>query len=222
MMVMPMAMPVPMSMTMPTAAAIFIMAFSAISEQIAMLIRIALYVKIDRIGEIFDRTKLIDRDVSCRSIDHCWNAVNDISTRVLDRCWLCDREFRIGLAKDLPIAQIAIIRTIHLTDALRLYNGPLVSLSGDHRAHADALSSWDGLTHRLGIRIDLSDERNTFLCLRFDRPAHEVTERFVRVPHIGRLDLFRVRERFLEFLRRQIDTMRLCKCKPIIPQRYSW
>lgn len=167
MMVMPMAMPVPMSMTMPTAAAIFIMAFSAISEQIAMLIRIALYVKIDRIGEIFDRTKLIDRDVSCRSIDHCWNAVNDISTRVLDRCWLCDREFRIGLAKDLPIAQIAIIRTIHLTDALRLYNGPLVSLSGDHRAHADALSSWDGLTHRLGIRIDLSDERNTFLCLRF-------------------------------------------------------
>lgn len=167
MMVMPMAMPVPMSMTMPTAAAIFIMAFSAISEQIAMLIRIALYVKIDRIGEIFDRTKLIDRDVSCRSIDHCWNAVNDISTRVLDRCWLCDREFRIGLAKDLPIAQIVIIRTIHLANALRLYNGPLVSLSGDHRAHADALSSWDGLTHRLGIRIDLSDERNTFLCLRF-------------------------------------------------------
>lgn len=142
MMVMPLAMPVPMSMTMSATAAIFIMAFSAISKQIAMLIRIALYVKIDRIGEIFDRTKLIDRDVSCRSIDHCWNAVNDISTRVLDRCWLCDREFRIGLAKDLPIAQIAIIRTIHLANALRLYNGPLVSLSGDHRAHADALSSW--------------------------------------------------------------------------------
>ena len=50
-----MAMPVPMSAT----AAIFIMAFSTISEQIAMLIRIALHIEIDRIGEIFDRTKLI-------------------------------------------------------------------------------------------------------------------------------------------------------------------
>ena len=92
MMVMPMAMPVPMAMSVPTAAAIFIMAFSAISKQIAMLIRIALYVKIDRIGEIFDRTKLIDRDVSCRRIDHRWDAVDNIGARMLDRCRLRDRE----------------------------------------------------------------------------------------------------------------------------------
>ena len=128
-----------------------------------MLIRIALYVKIDRIGEIFDRTKLIDRDVSCRRIDHRWDAVDNIGARMLDRCRLRDREFRIGFAKDLPIAQIAIIRTIHLTDALRLDNRPLMGLGSDHRAHADALSCRDGLAHRLGIGIDLSDERNLSL-----------------------------------------------------------
>ena len=84
------------------------------------------------------------------------------------------------------------IRAIHLTDALRLDNRPLMGLGSDHRAHADALSCWDGLAHRLGIRIDLSDERDAFLRLRFDRPTHEIAERLVRVPHIGRLDLFRV------------------------------
>ena len=46
-------------------------------------------------------------------------------------------------------AQIAVIRSVYLADALGLDNRALEGLGGDHGAHADAVSLWYGHSHGL-------------------------------------------------------------------------
>ena len=59
------------------------------------------------------------------------------------------KEGGVGFAYDFPVAQIAVIRSVYLADALGLYNRTLEGLGGDHGAHTDAVSLWYGHSHGL-------------------------------------------------------------------------
>ena len=96
-----------------------------------------------RVGEVLDRLELVAGNVSGGSAEQGRDAVDDRGAGVLDGRGLHDMELGLGLAEDLPIAHIAVVRAVDLADGLFLDGDALHGLDGDDRGHADGMAGLD-------------------------------------------------------------------------------
>ena len=101
-------------------------------------------VEMHRVGKILNRSKLFYRNVARFSSQYGRNAINNIGAGVLNGSRLFYTKDYIRLANNLPVAHIAVVRAVHLADALRLKGDALERLGGDNGAHADAVALGDG------------------------------------------------------------------------------
>ena len=169
-----------------------------------------------REGEIFDFVELVNGDNACRGVDDVGNAVYDGCAGVLNGSGFHNVELGIGLAGDLPVAHIAVVRSINFADALSLNNRTLEGLGGNYCGHADAVTFRDSLAESCGIEVFIVEVRNAFLSVGFDSPAHFGSKGLVGAPYIGGLENFGMSNVSLKFFGGEANTMSFCKSKAIL------
>ena len=118
-------------------------------------------------------------------------------------------ELRLRLAEDLPVAQIAVVRSIDLADGLLLDGDALHGLDGNDRRHADGVARLDLLAERFAVDVLVDDARDMLLRNALDREAQLVADRLGSIPRVGRLKLGRVCDLRFKLLRRQVAAVRL-------------
>ena len=166
-------------------------------------------VVLHRVGEVFDRLELVAGDVSGRSAEQGRDAVDDRGAGVLDGRGLHDMELGLGLAEDLPIAHIAVVRAVDLADGLFLDGDALHGLDGDDRGHADGVAGLDVLAERFTVNVLVDDAGNMLLGNALDGEAELIADGFGGVPGVGRLKVGRVSDLRFKLFRRQVAAVGL-------------
>ena len=134
-------------------------------------------VVLHRVGEVLDRLELIAGDIAGGGVEQRRDAVDDRGAGVLDGRGLHNVELRLRLAEDLPVAQIAVVRSIDLADGLLLDGDALHGLDGNDRRHADGVARLDLLAERFAVDVLVDDARDMLLRNALDREAQLVADR---------------------------------------------
>ena len=128
---------------------------------------------------------------------------------MLDGRGLYDVELRLRLAEDLPIAHIAVVRSVDLADGLFLNGDALHGLDRDDRGHTDGVARLDLLAKRFAVDVLVDDAGDMLLGNALDGETELVADGFGGVPCIGRLKVGRVGNLRFKLLGREIAAVRL-------------
>ena len=155
----------------------------AYAVRLCFLFRISA-IELHGISEILVGIKLIGCDVTRRCAEKRGNTVDYRSAGMLDRCGLYDVEFGVRLARNLPVAHIAVIGTVDLAYSLLFNCNALHRFDSHDGGHSYAASGFDSLAESLGINIAVNNARHVLLVDGFNCQPELVADSLACVPGI--------------------------------------
>ena len=120
-------------------------------------------VEMQRVGSVRRRRHLLGRIVSRRRLEQLWYPVHDGRACQLHCGWACDLNHRIGFAHYGPIVPVELALCVHLSNALRHNDRPLVRYCCHNRRHACGVTCGDYPSQRLRLDVLIMGCGNEFL-----------------------------------------------------------
>ena len=141
------------------------------------------------VGKVLHGLQLVAGDIPGGGAEQGGDAVDDRGAGVLHRGGLHHVELRPGVAQDLPVAHVAVVRTVDLADGLLLHGDALHGLDGDHRGHADGIAGLDLPAQGFAVDVLVDEAGDMLLGDALDGEAQLVADGLGGIPGVGRLEV---------------------------------
>ena len=168
------------------------------------------------IGEVLVGVELIRGHIAGGSVQKARDAVHDGCAGVLHGRGLHHMELGIRLAGNPPVAHIAVVGSVNLSDGLLFHGDALHGFNRHHGGHADAAAGLDGLAERGGIDIVIDYVGNMLLRDGLNRKAELVADGLAGVPCIGGFKLRGMRNLLFKLIGSQVTAVRLGKRQAVL------